>query len=203
MADLQRLSVVERDIDQAITSLKRGAHLLKYGRRGKPKFCPFRLSTDESTLIWYYGKDEKRLDLCNVSRRAEDLFLQYPRPEKEYQSFSLIHNDRSLDLESFRYVKTRTKLSWLEHQRSDSTPQSRLGKVFAEVLSFTASSKNHLFAESPARSFTRHSAGAAENSNARTSGTETIRVSLSSALSSSSEDFDNLGDVFIWGDVME
>lgn len=29
---------------QAITALKKGACLLKYGRRGKPKFCPFRLS---------------------------------------------------------------------------------------------------------------------------------------------------------------
>lgn len=29
---------------QAITALKKGAQLLKYGRRGKPKFCPFRLS---------------------------------------------------------------------------------------------------------------------------------------------------------------
>lgn len=29
---------------QAITALKKGAYLLKYGRRGKPKFCPFRLS---------------------------------------------------------------------------------------------------------------------------------------------------------------
>lgn len=23
---------------------------------------------DESTLIWYYGKDEKQLELCHVSR---------------------------------------------------------------------------------------------------------------------------------------
>ena len=29
---------------KAITALKKGAYLLKYGRRGKPKFCPFRLS---------------------------------------------------------------------------------------------------------------------------------------------------------------
>ncbi|KAL1551014.1 PH, RCC1 and FYVE domains-containing protein 1-like [Salvia divinorum] len=249
MADLQRLSAAERDIDQAITSLKKGAHLLKYGRRGKPKFCPFRLSTDESTLIWYYGKDEKRLDLRYVSRiipgQRTAVFQRYPRPEKEYQSFSLIHNDRSLDLickdkdeaevwfvglkaliergshrkarsetassESPRVWRVSRSSSFLaqdlsENQRLDSTPQSRLGKVFAEVLSFTASSKNHQFsAESPAHSFTPHSAGAAENSNARTSGTETIRVSLSSALSSSSqgsynEDFDNLGDVFIWGE---
>ncbi|KAL0419514.1 UNVERIFIED_CONTAM: PH, RCC1 and FYVE domains-containing protein 1 [Sesamum radiatum] len=35
---------VERDIEQAITALKKGAYLLKYGRRGKPKFCPFRLA---------------------------------------------------------------------------------------------------------------------------------------------------------------
>jgi len=35
---------------QAITALKKGAYLLKYGRRGKPKFCPFRLSN--VSLIW-------------------------------------------------------------------------------------------------------------------------------------------------------
>ncbi|XP_057975355.1 uncharacterized protein LOC131162771 [Malania oleifera] len=29
---------------KAITALKKGAYLLKYGRRGKPKFCSFRLS---------------------------------------------------------------------------------------------------------------------------------------------------------------
>ncbi|XP_057777163.1 PH, RCC1 and FYVE domains-containing protein 1 isoform X2 [Salvia miltiorrhiza] len=252
MADSQRHSVVERDIDQAITSLKKGAHLLKYGRRGKPKFCPFRLSTDESTLIWYYGKDEKRLELRHVSRiipgQRTAVFQRYPRPEKEYQSFSLIHNDRSLDLickdkdeaevwfvglkaliarGSHRKVRNEAKSEtassesprvWRvsrsssffaqdlgEPQRLDNTPHSRLGKVFAEVLSFTAASKNHQLAESPAHALTPQSAGAAENSNSRTSGTETIRVSLSSALSSSSqgsynEDFDNLGDVFIWGE---
>lgn len=31
-------------LSQAIIALKKGAYLLKYGRRGKPKFCPFRLS---------------------------------------------------------------------------------------------------------------------------------------------------------------
>lgn len=31
-------------LQQAITALKKGAYLLKYGRRGKPKFCPFRLA---------------------------------------------------------------------------------------------------------------------------------------------------------------
>ena len=36
--------LVDSGFWQAITALKKGAYLLKYGRRGKPKFCPFRLS---------------------------------------------------------------------------------------------------------------------------------------------------------------
>ncbi|KAL0459136.1 UNVERIFIED_CONTAM: PH, RCC1 and FYVE domains-containing protein 1 [Sesamum latifolium] len=88
---------VERDIEQAITALKKGAYLLKYGRRGKPKFCPFRLANDESVLIWSRVKEENTLNLVMFP----ELYLGsglYPRPEKEYQSFSLIYNDRSLDL---------------------------------------------------------------------------------------------------------
>lgn len=66
--DLSRTGAVERDVEQAITALKKGAYLLKYGRRGKPKFCPFRLSNDESILIWFSGKEEKHLKLSHVSR---------------------------------------------------------------------------------------------------------------------------------------
>lgn len=92
----------ERDTEQAITALKKGAYLLKYGRRGKPKFCPFRLSNDESVLIWFSGKEEKLLKLSHVSRimpgQRTTIFQRYPRPEKECQSFSLIYSDRSLDI---------------------------------------------------------------------------------------------------------
>ncbi|GAV80316.1 RCC1 domain-containing protein/FYVE domain-containing protein/BRX domain-containing protein/BRX_N domain-containing protein [Cephalotus follicularis] len=92
----------ERDIELAITALKKGAHLLKYGRRGKPKFCPFRLANDESFLIWYSGKEEKHLKLSHVTRiipgQRTAIFQRHPRPEKEYQSFSLICKERSLDL---------------------------------------------------------------------------------------------------------
>ncbi|CAN6444048.1 unnamed protein product [Victoria cruziana] len=102
MADLTRTGTVERDVEQAITALKKGAYLLKYGRRGKPKFCPFRLANDESVLIWYSGKEEKHLKLSHVSRivpgQRTAIFQRYPRPEKECQSFSLIYSDRSLDL---------------------------------------------------------------------------------------------------------
>ncbi|XP_072984660.1 PH, RCC1 and FYVE domains-containing protein 1 [Typha latifolia] len=101
-SDLGRAGPVERDIEQAITALKKGAYLLKYGRRGKPKFCPFRLSNDESVLIWFSGKEEKHLKLSHVSRimpgQRTAIFQRYPRPEKECQSFSLIYSDRSLDI---------------------------------------------------------------------------------------------------------
>ncbi|CAN8244117.1 unnamed protein product [Cochlearia groenlandica] len=101
-SDLSKAGPVTRDIEQAITALKKGAYLLKYGRRGKPKFCPFRLSNDESVLIWFSGKEENHLKLSHVSRiisgQRTPIFQRYPRPEKEYQSFSLLYNDRSLDL---------------------------------------------------------------------------------------------------------
>ncbi|CAN6873579.1 unnamed protein product [Brassica oleracea] len=101
-SDLSRAGPVERDIEQAIIALKKGAYLLKYGRRGKPKFCPFRLSNDETVLIWFSGKEEKHLKLSHVSRiisgQRTPIFQRYPRPEKEYQSFSLIYSERSLDV---------------------------------------------------------------------------------------------------------
>lgn len=102
VVEQSRNGVAERDIELAVTALKKGAHLLKYGRRGKPKFCPFRLSNDESVLIWFSGKEEKHLKLSHVSRiipgQRTPIFQRYPRPEKEYQSFSLMYDDRSLDL---------------------------------------------------------------------------------------------------------
>uniref|UniRef100_A0A7N0U8X4 Uncharacterized protein n=1 Tax=Kalanchoe fedtschenkoi TaxID=63787 RepID=A0A7N0U8X4_KALFE len=57
-----------RDLDQVITSLKKGARLLKYGRQGKPKFYPFRSSSDESTLIWVSNSGERSSTLSAVSR---------------------------------------------------------------------------------------------------------------------------------------
>ena len=34
-------------------TLKKGAYLLRCGRRGKPKFCPFRLSTVVTSFMAY------------------------------------------------------------------------------------------------------------------------------------------------------
>ncbi|KAH0903190.1 hypothetical protein HID58_042693 [Brassica napus] len=89
---------------QAIAILKKGAYQLKYGRHGKPKFYPFRLSSDDTYLIWYCGRKEKRLKLNSVTRiipgqgQRTVIFRRYPQPTKEYQSFSLIYGNRSLDL---------------------------------------------------------------------------------------------------------
>ncbi|PWA64924.1 Pleckstrin homology-like domain-containing protein [Artemisia annua] len=102
MADLASSS--QRDIHQALIALKKGAQLLKYGRKGKPKFCPFRLSHDESSLIWISTSGERSLKLALVSRivpgQRTAVFRRFLRPEKDYLSFSLIYNNgkRSLDL---------------------------------------------------------------------------------------------------------
>ncbi|XP_039007891.1 PH, RCC1 and FYVE domains-containing protein 1-like [Hibiscus syriacus] len=101
MAQFQR-NISERDFEQAISTLKKGMYLLKYGRWGKPKFCPFRLSNDEKSLIWYADKAEKQLRLSQVSKiesgQRTAIFQRSPQPDKEQQSFSLIYNNRSLDL---------------------------------------------------------------------------------------------------------
>ncbi|KAI3454653.1 hypothetical protein Pfo_011316 [Paulownia fortunei] len=97
-----RSSPGDRDTVQAINALKKGSYLLKYGRWGKPKFCPFQLSNDETALIWYAGKEQKQLRLSQVSRiipgQRTAIFQRYPQPEKEYQSFSLIYGKSSLDV---------------------------------------------------------------------------------------------------------
>ncbi|WCJ25129.1 Regulator of chromosome condensation (RCC1) family with FYVE zinc finger domain [Euphorbia peplus] len=95
----------DRTLQQAILGLKKGAYLLKCGRRGKPKFHPFRLSPDEKYLIWYSGQQEKQLRLCSVKKiitgqRTEN-FQRQLQPDKQHQSFSLIYGangERSLDL---------------------------------------------------------------------------------------------------------
>ncbi|KAK9935169.1 hypothetical protein M0R45_022281 [Rubus argutus] len=258
MASPHRSGPADRDIDQAITALKKGATLLKYGRRGKPKFCPFRLSNDEALLIWYSGKEEKHIRLSHVSTiipgQRTAIFQRYPRPEKEYQSFSLLYNDRSLDLickdkdeaevwfvglkalisrGSYRNFRSesrcdnsvstdsppaRTRRSSpsiapficdpgdTEGVPVENIPQNRLGRAFADIISYTAATKSTTQAESP--SISSLSPASVDNSNGRSSASEAFRVSLSSAVSSSSQgscqdDFDSLGDVFIWGEGID
>ncbi|ONM14644.1 PH, RCC1 and FYVE domains-containing protein 1 [Zea mays] len=104
MAGSFDLRTPTRGVEQAIVALKKGAHLLKCGKRGKPKFCAFRISSDETTLIWYSKGREKHLSLSSVSAvvlgQKTIKFLRQRCPEKEPHSFSLIYKngERSLDL---------------------------------------------------------------------------------------------------------
>ncbi|XP_038692869.1 PH, RCC1 and FYVE domains-containing protein 1-like isoform X2 [Tripterygium wilfordii] len=263
-----RSGAVERDTEQAVTALKKGAYLLKYGRRGKPKFCPFRLSNDESVLIWLLGNEEKHLRLSNVSRiisgQRTPIFQRYPRPEKEYQSFSLIYNDRSLDLICkdkdeaevwFTGLKALISRShhrkWRTESRSDgipseannprtytqrnsplnspfgsngslqkdsgdhlrlhspydSPPKNGLDKAFSNVILYSAPPKGFFPSDSATVSVHSLSSGGSDSvhGNMKAMVMDAFRVSLSSAVSSSSQgsghnDGDALGDVFLWGE---
>ncbi|CAI0541864.1 unnamed protein product, partial [Linum tenue] len=244
---------------QAITALKKGAYLLKYGRRGKPKFCPFRLSNDESVLIWFSGKEEKHLKLSHISRiisgQRTPIFQRYPRPEKEYQSFSLIYNDRSLDLICkdkdeaevwFSGLKALISRShnrkWRTESRSDgipseansprtytrrssplnspfdgenlrihspygSPPKNGLDKTFSDVIFYAVQPKGVFPSDSAGASVHSMSSGGSDSmhGHAKGLGMDAFRVSLSSAVSTSSQgsghdDGDALGDVFLWGE---
>ncbi|XP_076920196.1 PH, RCC1 and FYVE domains-containing protein 1-like [Bidens hawaiensis] len=261
------LVVVERDVEQAITALKKGAYLLKYGRRGKPKFCPFRLSNDESVLIWFSGKEEKHLKLSHVSRivsgQRTPIFQRYLRPEKEYQSFSLIYDDRSLDLickdkdeaevwfSGLKALISRgTQRKWRTGSRSDGIPSeansprtytcrsSPLHSPFGSGDGSYKDTGDQLPLQSPygsppknvsdmsfyysippkggsffpsdsttnsVNSLSSRGSDSHQNKGAIT-GVDAFRVSLSSAVSSSSQgsghdDGDALGDVFLWGEI--
>ncbi|OVA01155.1 FYVE zinc finger [Macleaya cordata] len=266
--DPTRAGPVERDIEQAITALKKGAYLLKYGRRGKPKFCPFRLANDESVLLWFSGKEEKQLRLSHVSRivpgQRTAIFQRYPRPEKEYQSFSLIYNDRSLDLickdkdeAEVWFVGLKALISrghnrkWRTESRSEgfsseansprtytrrssplsspfgsgdslqkdggdplrlhspygSPPKNGLDKAFSDVVLYAVPPKGFFPSDSASTSVHSLSSGGSDSMNGHMKGNamDAFRVSLSSAVSSSSQgsghdDGDALGDVFIWGE---
>ncbi|KAJ7960565.1 Regulator of chromosome condensation (RCC1) family with FYVE zinc finger domain [Quillaja saponaria] len=267
-SDLNRTGTVERDIEQAITALKKGACLLKYGRRGKPKFCPFRLSNDESVLIWFSGKEEKHLKLSHVSRiisgQRTPIFQRYPWPEKEYQSFSLIYNDRSLDLickdkdeaevwfSGLKALISRShQRKWRPESRSDgipseansprtytrrssplnspfgsndslqkdsgdhlrlhspyeSPPKNGLDKALSDVVLYAVPPKGFFPSDSASGSVHSVSSGGSDSvhGHMKAMAMDAFRVSLSSAVSSSSQgsghdDGDALGDVFLWGE---
>ncbi|KAI9398567.1 hypothetical protein POPTR_003G197600v4 [Populus trichocarpa] len=262
-----RVGPLERDIELAITALKRGTQLLKYGRRGKPKFCPFRLSNDESVLIWISGKEEKHLKLSHVSRiipgQRTPIFQRYPRPEKEYQSFSLIYSDRSLDLickdkeeaevwftglkalisnrQIWKKREETTNDGLLSEANSpraytirssplsfafgsddsslkdgmdplrlrtpyDSPPNTGLEKALSDVV-YTVPPKVLFPLESACAPAQSQLLGGSDETTgrAKVTNTDNFRVSLSSAVSSSSQgsgrdENDALGDVYIWGE---
>ncbi|KAJ3688934.1 hypothetical protein LUZ61_018098 [Rhynchospora tenuis] len=106
MADLFNYGNLDRDTEQALIALKRGTQLIKCSRKGKPKLRSFRLSIEETTLIWISHKKQKSIKLSSVTKiipgQRTAVFSRYPLPEKDYLSFSLVYrnknDERTLDL---------------------------------------------------------------------------------------------------------
>ncbi|XP_022143636.1 uncharacterized protein LOC111013497 [Momordica charantia] len=243
MADLVSYGNANRDTEQALIALKKGSQLLKYGRKGKPKFCPFRLSNDESFLIWISTTGEKSLKLASVSRiipgQRTAVFQRHLRPEKDYLSFSLIYNNgkRSLDLICKDKVEAEIWIAGLkaliasgeggrskidgwndgglyQDDSSDitsSSPSDSSNSVTRDISSpevcvtFSPNkSPTSVRSENSSRS---HVPLNQTNMQAKGSSSDVFRVSVSSAPSSSShgstpDDCDALGDIYIWGEVI-
>uniref|UniRef100_A0A9I9CTZ0 Uncharacterized protein n=1 Tax=Cucumis melo TaxID=3656 RepID=A0A9I9CTZ0_CUCME len=229
MADPFSYANADRDIEQALIALKKGAQLLKYGRKGKPKFCPFRLSSDESSLIWISSKGERSLKLASISRiipgQRTAVFERYLRPEKDYLSFSLIYNNgkRSLDLICKDKVEAEAWISGLKAliasgqgceltsnspsdsshsvNRDNSSPEFFVG-YNANISLKTSQPENNI-----AKSERAHVSLNQTNMQVKGSSSDVMRVSVSSAPSTSShgsapDDCDALGDVYIWGEIV-
>ncbi|KAI3686075.1 hypothetical protein L1987_79745 [Smallanthus sonchifolius] len=246
MADLVSYGNAHRDTEQALIALKKGTHLLKYGRNGKPKFCPFRLSHDESSLIWISSSGERSLKLALVSRiipgQRTAVFQRYLRPDKDYLSFSLIYNKgkRSLDLICKDKVEAEVWIAGLkalitskQGGRSKIDGWSEGGLYIDDNKDITSNSASD---SSISASQDLSSSDVSVSSNSNTSpmnfrlenpsnfeksnapfdqttmqvkgfGSDASRVSVSSQPSTSShgsaqDDYDALGDVYIWGEVI-
>ncbi|KAI3464661.1 hypothetical protein Pfo_021324 [Paulownia fortunei] len=246
MADLVSYGNADRDIEQALIALKKGAQLLKYGRKGKPKFYPFRLSNDETSLIWISSSGERSLKLASVSRiipgQRTAVFQRYLRPEKEYLSFSLIYNDgkRSLDLICKDKVDAEIWIAGLKalissgqagrskidgwgdgglyfddnRDLTSNSPSNSSVSATREVSSPEVSISSNIIASPKSYrpdnlvcSERSHVALDQTNMQAKGSGSDAFRVSVSSAPSTSShgsapDDCDALGDVYVWGEVI-
>lgn len=231
MADLANYAYSDRDIDQALIALKRGTQLIKYCRKGKPKCRAFRLSADETHLIWFSHGEEKSLKLSLVSKiipgQRTVVFRRHLRPEKDHLSFSLIYNngDRSLDL----ICKDKAELEvWLAGLKYLISTGQRNRRARSEIPDWndvdSVLNVRHFGANLEFSSVLRGRASVDWGSSSdvgselanmqqrgnsgdgfRLSG-EGFRLSVSSTPSCSSqgsgqEDIESLGDVYIWGEL--
>ncbi|XP_055803444.1 PH, RCC1 and FYVE domains-containing protein 1-like [Solanum dulcamara] len=173
----EHLAIVpsDRAIEQAIIALKKGA-LLKYGKRGKPKFCPLRLSADEKFLIWYSGEKENQLSLSAVTDIIRGQNTKQLKAEMDSQCISLIYgnDDQTLDLIckdkiqaatwflGLRAVISRSRHGLVDHIKSKRGVQSCISSPVGYLrrkhnLGFSVKknrfSQVRSFSRSPAQSF--------------------------------------------------
>ncbi|KAL5711863.1 hypothetical protein ACHQM5_014093 [Ranunculus cassubicifolius] len=206
---------------EALISLKKGTQLLKYSRKGKPKFCPFRVSNDETTLIWYSRKEERSLKLSSVSRiipgQRTAVFKRFPRPEKDYLSFALIYNngERSLNLICRDKVEADAWFLGLKslistgrqsrRSRSSFSDFSDGGEFLQDVNIFGTtlkSTSNIPRSQSPVKLTSSDVGTDRANMHMRAS-TDGCRASVSSYSTQGSgpDDIESLGDVYVWGAI--
>lgn len=213
--------------DNALITLKKGSKLIKYSRKGKPKIREFRLSSDETVLVWYSHSKEKCLKLSAVSKiipgQRTAVFRRFLRPEKDYLSFSLIYKNgqRSLDLVCKDQTEVEVWFSTLEtlitsRRASFSTdcPSDRIS-FSDEVSQYQVAYDTRLdTASSNTRNFNSAGYGTAYSLNSsradvgsdrvnmlRVSTGDSSRISISSSVPSSSSQGSGPDDIESLGDV--
>ncbi|PPD95120.1 hypothetical protein GOBAR_DD07809 [Gossypium barbadense] len=221
MADLVRHCNSERDIEQALIALKKGTQLIKYSRKGKPKFRAFRLSPDETALIWLSHGEEKTLKLSLVSRivlgQRTAVFKRYLRPEKDYLSFSLLYNnsERSLDLICKDKVEAEVWLAGLKaligqnrNRRTESVLSDlQEGYFVRNGPRFGTALESNNFCKVSIDFGSSDVVSERENMQMRNNGGDGFRLSVSSTHSCASggsagpDDIESLGDLYVWGEV--
>ncbi|TYI12293.1 hypothetical protein ES332_A09G267200v1 [Gossypium tomentosum] len=221
MADLVRHCNSERDIEQALIALKKGTQLIKYSRKGKPKFRAFRLSPDETSLIWLSHGEEKTLKLSLVSRivlgQRTAVFKRYLRPEKDYLSFSLLYNngERSLDLICKDKVEAEVWLAGLKaligqnrNRRTESVLSDlQEGYFVRNGPRFGTALESNNFCKVSIDFGSSDVVSERENMQMRNNGGDGFRLSVSSTPSCASggsagpDDIESLGDLYVWGEV--
>ncbi|XP_020598537.1 uncharacterized protein LOC110038108 isoform X2 [Phalaenopsis equestris] len=216
MADLFGHGNADPDVEKAFVALKKGSQLLKYGRTGKPKFYPFRLSKDESSLIWFSSGREKTLKLTSVSRiipgQRTPVFHRYLQPEKDFLSFSLVYNNGKRSLDLICKDKVEAEL-WFTGLRAlvSSGQDGRLkidGWTDGVYLHDSPVRKvvDNALPKEPPQSMVNVERTDASNMQVK-GASDVFRVSVSSAPSTSShgsaqDESDGFGDVYIWGEVL-
>ncbi|MBA0864601.1 hypothetical protein Goshw_004534 [Gossypium schwendimanii] len=201
-------------------------YFLTWNGRSSSNNC-FHLSKlqDETSLIWITSNGERSLKLAAISKIIPGprtaVFQRYLRPEKDYLSFSLIYNNgkRSHDLVSDGTwtfsLEINNKLLLILDGRdltSNSASDSSVSTTrdISSDISVRFNPNTSLMSLRPENSFhpeRTHIASDITNMQIKGSGSDFLRVSVSSAPSTSShssapDDYDTLGDVYIWGEVI-
>ncbi|KAF6147910.1 hypothetical protein GIB67_014490 [Kingdonia uniflora] len=130
------------DIDNAgIASDSSDANSIKE-RQGFVSDTPYPCPTptpDETTLIWFSHGGERKLRLSSISKiipgQRTAVFRRYPRPEKDYLSFSLLYNngERSLDLICKDKAETEVWFAGLKALISSGQRSRRTGSDFSDI----------------------------------------------------------------------